>query len=441
MIIAIVCGLEFARKTGGLYCCGAPVNFMNPNLKKLHLYPFEKLNQLKADVVPPKDLSPIVMSIGEPKHEAPQFIKDELAANLNHLSNYPTTQGSCQLREAIARWVSQRFCLKADTLDCERHVLPVNGTREGLFAIAQCIVEGGPDALVVMANPFYQIYEGAAYLAGAKPYFLNLTESNGFLPELDLVPDSVWQNCQLIYICSPGNPAGAVIGLAMWQKLIELATKFDFVIVADECYSEIYRDEDQPPVGLLQAAAQMGRHDFSQCLVFHSLSKRSSVPGLRSGFAAGDSKIIERFLRYRTYQGGAMPPPTQAASVKAWQDEEHVRINRLLYRQKFAEVTRILSTVTAVHTPEGGFYLWLPTGIDDQVFARELYKAQNVTVLPGAYLSRTAHGILPGERYVRIALVPQLDECVEAANRIKEFICHNQSQNKWLSTETRKDAR
>jgi N-succinyldiaminopimelate aminotransferase len=395
---------------------------MNHNLAILQPYPFEKLNLLKAKVSPPQDKPPIIMSIGEPKHEAPAFIKDELTAHLSGLSVYPTTQGTAELRQSIATWLTKRFQLGAGTLDAERHVLPVNGTREALFAIAQCLIDASPDALVVMPNPFYQIYEGATLLAGAQPWFLNLTLENGFLPDFSAVPAEVWQRCQLVYLCSPGNPTGSVIPREDVRKLIELADEFDFVIAADECYSEIYCAEDEPVVGLLQVAAEMGRSDFSRCLVFHSLSKRSSVPGMRSGFVAGDGEVIEKFRLYRTYHGCSMPPPTQAASARAWQDEVHVRVNRALYREKFEAMKAILSPVTAIEIPAGGFYLWLHTPIDDQTFAQELYRLQNVTVLPGSYLSRTAHGSNPGEHYVRIALVPPLGDCIEAANRIKSLI-------------------
>lgn len=396
---------------------------MNHNLAKLQPYPFEKLNQLKAGVKPiDAGQLPIIMSIGEPKHEAPGFIKEELAANLSGLSVYPTTQGSAALRQAIVAWLTNRFKLPADSLDPELNVLPVNGTREALFAIAQVLVDASNEALVLTPNPFYQIYEGAALLAGASPYFINVTAETGFLPDFENVADDVWQRCRMVYLCSPGNPTGAVVPRETIAKLIELADRFNFVIVSDECYSELYFDENSPPVGLLQVAAEMGRTDFSRCLVFHSLSKRSSVPGLRSGFVAGDKYLMAKFRLYRTYHGCAMPVPTQAASLKAWQDEEHVRENRRLYREKFSAVHKILSSVCNVQIPEGAFYLWLHTGIGDEKFAQELYRRQNVTVLPGSYLSRTAHGINPGANYVRIALVPTLAECVEAAERIKIFI-------------------
>jgi N-succinyldiaminopimelate aminotransferase len=396
---------------------------MNPDLSPLHPYPFEKLAQLKAGITPPAGTRPIVMSIGEPKHAAPSFIGAEICAQLpDGLSSYPTTRGVPALRQAIADWLVQRFNLKSASLDIDRHVLPVNGTREALFAFAQCVIDRQRDALVLMPNPFYQIYEGAALLAGAQPWFLNTASETGFIPDFDSVPADVWEKCQLLYLCSPGNPTGAVINAATLQKLIGLADQYNFIIASDECYSELYLDEENPPVGLLEAAARMGRDDYQRCVVFHSLSKRSSVPGMRSGFVAGDAAIIEAFHLYRTYHGCAMPPATQAASIRAWRDEQHVRENRSLYRKKFDAVIACLAEVTPVERPAGAFYLWLQTPIDDQDFARELYARHNITVLPGSYLSRDAHGINPGLNRVRIALVAPLEECVEAAARIREFI-------------------
>jgi len=395
---------------------------MNQDLDRLQPYPFEKLNRLKAGITPPAGLEHIALSIGEPKHQPPKFIAEELISHLHGLANYPLTKGRIELRQAIADWLTRRFALPSGSVDAERHVLPVAGTREALFAFAQVVVERNDKPLVVMPNPFYQIYEGAALLAGAEPWFLNTTARNGFLPDYDAVPESVWQRCQLLYLCSPGNPTGAVTDIATMQKLIALADRFDFIIASDECYSELYFDEQTPPPGLLQAAAAMGRNDFHRCVVFHSLSKRSNLPGLRSGFVAGDAQILERFLLYRTYQGCALPPPTQAASIKAWQDEKHVVVNRDYYRQKFAAVIEILKPVIAVEQPAGGFYLWLKTPGNDTDFTRELFAKQNVTVLPGSYLSRDAHGHNPGAGYVRLALVAEMDECVEAAQRIHEFL-------------------
>ena len=395
---------------------------MNPDLSTLLPYPFERLNQLKAGVSPPRDITPIVMSIGEPKHKPPAFIAEEIRAHLGGLSSYPTTRGTAELRQAITDWLVKRFHLNPKSIDAERHVLPVNGTREALFAISQCVVDRQSKPLVLMPNPFYQIYEGAALLAGAQPRFLNLTPQTGLVPRFDAVPESAWKRCQMVYICSPGNPTGAVLDYAALEQLIQLADKYDFVIAADECYSEIYASEDQPPPGLLETAARMGRDDYRHCVVFHSLSKRSSVPGMRSGFVAGDARIIEKFLLYRTYHGCAMPLYIQAASVKAWRDEKHVRENRKQYRKKFDAAIDVLTPVVEVPHPTGGFCLWLPTPIDDQEFARELYARHNVTVLPGSFLSRKAHGINPGQNYVRIALVAEKEECIEAAQRIRDLL-------------------
>ena len=396
---------------------------MNPDLLKLQAYPFEKLAALKLGVVPPLDKPPITLAIGEPQHSAPSIVVEELIAHLHGLSNYPATKGTAALREAIVSWLLARFALPAHSLDPERHVLPVNGTREALFSFAQAVIDRRTHPLVVMPNPFYQIYEGAALLAGAEPWYLNTLADTGFTPDFSAVPEEVWERTQLVYTCSPGNPSGAVMDTASMQQLIELADRYDFVIAADECYSEIYPEDAPPPTGLLAAAAAMGRDDFKSCVVFHSLSKRSNLPGMRSGFVAGDAAILEQFLRYRTYHGSAMPPPVQAASIKAWSDEQHVRENRALYSEKFAAVLAILQPVIDVQAPAAGFYLWPFTHFDDQQFARRLYAEQNVTVLPGSYLSRSDHhGVNPGQNRVRIALVPSLEECVEAAQRIREFV-------------------
>lgn len=395
---------------------------MNPDLERLQPYPFEKLNRLKAGVVPPADKPHIALSIGEPAHRPPAFIGEALLTHLHGLGNYPLTKGRLDLREAIAAWLTGRFQLPLDSIDPERHVLPVNGTREALFAFAQAVVDRSGKPLVVSPNPFYQIYEGAALLAGAEPWFLNTTADNRFLPDLDAVPAEVWRRTQLVYLCSPGNPTGAVADIATLQRLIRLADEHDFVIASDECYSELYFDESAPPPGLLQAAAAMGRDDYARCVVFHSLSKRSNVPGLRSGFVAGDAEVLKKFLLYRTYHGCAMPPPTQAASLIAWKDEAHVRQNRDLYRTKFEAVLSVLTDVMDVRRPDAGFYLWARTPMDEQEFTRRLFAQQNVTVLPGCYLSREAHGINPGAGYVRMALVAEPEECVEAARRIRTFI-------------------
>ncbi len=399
---------------------------MNQDLEKLQPYPFEKLAQLKGDVTPPAELAHIALSIGEPKHAAPPFVAAELTQQLSTLSHYPLTKGSVQLREAISRWLCQRFQLAIESIDPERHILPVNGTREALFAFAQAMVERRSDARVVMPNPFYQIYEGAALLAGASPYFINCSAESGYLPDFERLPSTVWHHCQLLYLCSPGNPTGAVIDTATLQRLIELADRHDFIIASDECYSELYHDEKRPPVGLLQVAAAMGRDDYRRCVVFHSLSKRSNLPGLRSGFVAGDAQLLKQFLLYRTYHGCAMPPHHQAASTVAWGDERHVIENRTLYREKFKQVLARLDSSLEVAQPEAGFYLWahLPDqlGISDSEFARRLYAEQNVTVLPGSFLSREAHGLNPGANYLRMALVAPLAECIEAAKRVRSLV-------------------
>ncbi len=397
---------------------------MNSDLNKLQPYPFERLNTLKAGISPPAGLAHIALSIGEPKHPAPLFVRNTLSDNLDHLSGYPTTKGIPELRQAIASWAQRRFQLRQG-LDPETQVLPCTGTREALFAITQAVVDRTlPQPLVVCPNPFYQIYEGAAYLAGAEPYFLNCLPDHGLLPDFDAVPASIWQRCQLLFICSPGNPTGAVIGLEQLQTLIALADRYDFVIAADECYSEIYFDESQPPVGLLQACSALGRHDYRRCLVFHSLSKRSNLPGLRSGFVAGDAQLISQFLLYRTYHGCAMPIYSQLASIEAWNDERHVLDNRDKYRAKFDAVLRQLDGVLRVSRPDAGFYLWAETPIDDADFARQLFAQQHITLLPGSFLSRESAGVNPGKNRVRMALVADLDTCIEAAIRIKQFVNH-----------------
>jgi N-succinyldiaminopimelate aminotransferase len=392
---------------------------MNPDLDKLQPYPFEKLAALKAGVTPPA-CAHIALSIGEPKHPAPAFVRDALIDNLAQLSTYPSSKGIVELREAIAEWATRRFQLRA--LDADTQVLPVNGTREALFAFAQTIVDRRDNPLVLAPNPFYQIYEGAAYLAGAEPYFLNCIADNNFVPDFDAVPAAVWQRCQLLFLCSPGNPTGAVLNRATLEKLIALADRYDFVIASDECYSEIYFDEANPPPGLLQVCTQIGRDDYRRCVVFHSLSKRSNVPGLRSGFVAGDAAILKKFLLYRTYHGCALPVHTQLASIAAWNDEQHVQDNRILYRKKFDAVLDILGGALDVKKPDAAFYLWAGTPMDDTQFTRELFRAENVTVLPGQFLARTSNNHNPGERRIRMALVATLEECVEAANRIRRFV-------------------
>ncbi|MWV17690.1 succinyldiaminopimelate transaminase [Pseudomonas sp. L-22-4S-12] len=395
---------------------------MNHALTQLQPYPFEKLRALLAGAQPPADKRPIALSIGEPKHKSPDFVARALADNLDQLAVYPTTLGLPALREAIAAWCERRFGVPSGWLDAARHVLPVNGTREALFAFTQAVVQRDVGGLVVSPNPFYQIYEGAALLAGATPHYLPCLQEHGFNPDFAAVSDDVWQRCQILFLCSPGNPTGALIPLETLKQLIALADKFDFVIAADECYSELYFDEDNPPPGLLSACAELGRSDFARCVVFHSLSKRSNLPGLRSGFVAGDADILKSFLLYRTYHGCAMPVQTQLASVAAWNDEAHVRANRDLYREKFAAVLDILGPVLDVQRPDGGFYLWARTPGDDQSFTRELFAQQHVTVVPGSYLSREVGGENPGAGRVRLALVAPLAECVEAAERIRAFV-------------------
>jgi N-succinyldiaminopimelate aminotransferase len=396
---------------------------MNHDLGKLQQYPFEKLATLKRGVHPPETLRHIALSIGEPQHPSPQFVIDALIDNMGLLSKYPSTRGSDALRQSIAEWLTHRFNISPGIIDADNHVLPVNGTREALFAVAQTIINRQNNkASLILPNPFYQIYEGAAFLSGATPVYIDCYEDNHFLPDPDQLTTEQWDNCQMMYICNPGNPTGAVMSREYLQSLISLAQKHDFVLVSDECYSEIYFDEENPPEGLLAAAADMGLTDFDRCLVFHSLSKRSNLPGLRSGFVAGDADILQRFLLYRTYHGCAMPPATQAASVLAWSDETHVIENRQRYRQKFDQVLAVLSDTLAPPKPDAGFYLWAPTPIADTEFSRKLYEQQNVTVLPGQFLSRRSGTKNPGENRVRMALVASLDECLEAAHRINNLL-------------------
>ena len=396
---------------------------MNNALNQLQPYPFEKLRALLGGVTPAADKRAIALSIGEPKHTSPAFVAKALADNLDQMAVYPTTLGLPALRESIAHWCERRFGVPAGWLDAARHVLPVNGTREALFSFTQAVVNRSDDGLIVSPNPFYQIYEGAALLAGAKPHYLACLDSNGFNPDFDAVPVDVWQRCQILFLCSPGNPTGALVPLETLKKLISLADQYDFVIAADECYSELYFDEQSPPPGLLSACAELGRSDFKRCVVFHSLSKRSNLPGLRSGFVAGDAEILKAFLLYRTYHGCAMPVQTQLASIAAWNDEAHVRDNRDLYREKFNAVLDILAPVLDVQKPDGGFYLWAKVpGNDDAAFCRNLFEQQHVTVVPGSYLSRDVDGVNPGAGRVRMALVAPLAECVEAAKRIRAFI-------------------
>lgn len=398
---------------------------MNPNLNLLQPYPFQRLRDLFKGITPNPAYSAINLSIGEPKHATPQLIKDTLVNNLAGLASYPTTIGSLALREAISNWISRRYAVPQ--LNPETAILPVTGSREALFAFAQLIIDQSkPNPVVISPNPFYQIYEGAAFLAGAEPYFLNTLPENDHAMDFESVPVEVLKRTQLAYICSPGNPSGKVMSLAQWQTIFELSDKYGFVIAADECYSEIYFDEANPPLGALQAAHKLGR-DYKNLVIFSSLSKRSNVPGMRSGFVAGDEKIIEKFALYRTYHGCAMNPAIQAASMTAWNDEAHVIENRRLYAEKFDIVTPLLTDVLQVEKPDAAFYLWAKIkqssgrSMTDTEFALALYRDFNVTVLPGSYLAREAHGVNPGLNFVRLALVASLDECVEAAKRIQQL--------------------
>ncbi|MBI6703402.1 succinyldiaminopimelate transaminase [Pseudomonas viridiflava] len=395
---------------------------MNNAMQLLQPYPFEKLRALLGGVTPNPEKRPVALSIGEPKHRSPDFVAKALADNLDQMAVYPTTLGIPALREAIAGWCTRRFDLPEGWMDTARNVLPVNGTREALFAFTQTVVNRSDDGLVISPNPFYQIYEGAAFLAGAQPYYLPCLSEKGFNPDFDAVTPDIWKRCQILFLCSPGNPTGALIPVDTLKKLIALADEHDFVIAADECYSELYFDEQTPPPGLLSACVELGRKDFKRCVVFHSLSKRSNLPGLRSGFVAGDADILKAFLLYRTYHGCAMPVQTQLASIAAWNDEAHVRANRDLYREKFDAVLDILAPVLDVQRPDGGFYLWPNVDTDDAAFCRDLFVDQHVTVVPGSYLSREVDGVNPGAGRVRLALVAPLAECIEAAERIRDFV-------------------
>jgi len=400
---------------------------MNPGFERLAAYPFERLAALKQGLTPPAQLPHIPLSIGEPRHAPPEFVIDELRRHLGELDSYPATRGMPELRSAAANWASRRFALGTGAVNPETQVLPVNGTREALFAFVQAVVDSrrpGPPPLVLMPNPGYQIYEGAALLAGAEPYFLDTTAAGGFLPDLDAVPEDVWRRCQLLFLCSPANPVGAIMDMDYLQHALQLAAQYDFVIAADECYADIYDDEAAPPPSLLGAAAARGDTGFARCMTFHSLSKRSSLPGLRSGFVAGDARLIKPFLLYRTYHGCAMSVPTQRASAVAWADDAHVAANRALYRRKFDQVVPILERHTRVQRPAGGFYLWLDTGGDDVAFTAGLFARQNVTVVPGSYLARDTAAGNPGRGFVRISLVASEADCVQAARRICDHIEH-----------------
>jgi N-succinyldiaminopimelate aminotransferase len=396
---------------------------MNPDLDRLQPYPFQKLADLFRGVVPSAAHSPINLSIGEPKHATPQFIRDALVGGLDGLANYPTTAGTPALRDAIARWLERRYGLPP--LDRGTQVLPVNGSREALFAFAQAAVDGSREgATVVSPNPFYQIYEGASVLAGATPQFLNTLPDNGFALDFGQLSEDVWRRTQLVYVCSPANPTGRVMDMEEWRRLFELSDRHGFVIASDECYSEIYLDEACPPLGALDAAHRLGRDGYPRLVMFSSLSKRSNVPGMRSGCVAGDAAVLAKFLLYRTYHGCAMSPPVQAASIAAWGDESHVAENRRMYREKFEAVVPVLNRALPASAPQAGFYVWLRTPVSDTEFALRLHRDYNVSVLPGSFLARSAHGINPGANFVRIALVAPLAECMDAARRICDLAAH-----------------
>jgi N-succinyldiaminopimelate aminotransferase len=395
---------------------------MNQNLDLLQPYPFQKLKKLLADTNRNASFKPVDLHIGEPKHSTPDFIRQTMIQHLDGLASYPTTQGSLTLRQSIANWLMQRYHLPV--INPETEVIPVNGSREALFSFAQAVVDTtrNESPAVICPNPFYQIYEGAALLAGAQPQFINTAAEDHFRLNYAQLPENIWKQAQLIYVCSPGNPTGSVMTMDEWQQLFELSDHYSFIIAADECYSEIYPDENNPPLGALEAAHRLGRSGFSRLVVFNSLSKRSNVPGLRSGFVAGDAQILKKYLLYRTYQGCAMNPASQAASTAAWNDESHVAENRRMYREKFSQVKSLLTGTLAVRLPDASFYLWIKTPVGDTEFTKRLYRDYNVTVLPGSYLGRNVRGINPGENFVRIALVAPLDACMDAAGRIKNLL-------------------
>nr|WP_315258273.1 succinyldiaminopimelate transaminase [uncultured Duganella sp.] len=398
---------------------------MNPLLDKLHPYPFEKLRLLFEQVTPNPQYKAVSLGMGEPKHPTPKFIQQALIDNLGGLAVYPTTIGTPELRNAIAGWLERRYNLPK--LNATTQVLPVNGSREALFALAQAVIDKDAKSVAVSPNPFYQIYEGAAYLAGAEPYFVNSDPARNFGCDYDSIPEDVWQRVALLFVCSPGNPTGAVLSLTDWEHLFALSERYNFIIAADECYSEIYHGA-QPPLGAMEAAHQLGlatiERPYARLVVFSSLSKRSNVPGMRSGFVAGDAEVLKKFLLYRTYHGGAMSTSVQAASIAAWNDETHVEQNREQYRAKFNAITPLLKEVLDVELPDASFYLWADvsrTGLSDTEFAQRLYAEYNVTVLPGSYLAREAHGVNPGRNRIRMALVAETAEGLEAAQRIVQF--------------------
>ncbi len=410
---------------------------MNPRLSLLKPYPFERLRALLAGIEPPAGLRHITLGIGEPQHPTPALIREALTGNLQGLAKYPMTVGLKELRTAIVEWVSRRHGV---ALDVEREVLPVLGTREALFAIAQTVLDPAErDAVVMLPNPAYQIYEGAALLGGANPWYVNALPANGFRPDWDAIPQDVWKRTRLLYACSPNNPNGRIMAREEWQRLFELSDRHGFVIVSDECYSETYFDEGSPPLGALRAAKELGREGFPRLVVMASLSKRSSAPGLRSGFAAGDRAVIEKFTLYRTYHGSQMSNPVQMASIAAWKDEAHVAENRRLYREKFAAFHARVNPVLPLAMPEAGFYFWAQVDGDDAAFARDLFASAHVTVLPGSFVGREAHGVNPGRGFVRMALVSTVEESAEAAERIRGFVAKRKSNPAALPKERQPD--
>lgn len=397
---------------------------MNPRLDALQEYPFQRLGRLLANAAAPEGKSKILMSLGEPRHAPPDFIHDILASGGELLSGYPVTRGETNLRTAIAGWLVRRFGLPDESIDPERHVLPTSGSREAIFSFIQAAVgrRAHSHTRVAMPNPFYQIYEGATLMAGGTPYFLNTLEENDWLPDLDRVPDEIWDQTQLLLLCSPDNPTGAVIPAETYRHALDLAERHDFIVAADECYCELYRDESSPPAGLLQVAADSGNDGYERCIVFHSLSKRSNLPGLRSGFVAGNADLLDAYFKYRTYHGCVPNRLTQAISTAAWNDDEHVALNRDVYRDKFSTAIEILEPVLKLNSPAAGFYLWPQTPQDDETFARDLYAAEHVVTLPGRYLARDTANGNPGRNRVRMALVAEPEICAEAARRIRSFI-------------------
>ena len=407
-------------------------SFMTSKLNRLKSYPFEKLNQLIGQVEPRKNLRNIDFSIGEPKHSPPSFILDQVSSAIQEMSRYPKIGGSDRLRDSIKKWLIKRYKLQIDSLDSDQNIAPVAGTREGLFSLTQAIIgdSNSKDPVVLTQNPTYQIYEGAAEMANAEVFYFSTDKQSQNLPYLKSINDEILQRTKIMYLCSPGNPSGKVIPETVIADAIKLAIDFEFLLVSDECYSEIYMDESKPPPGLLEICNKVGNENYKNCLVFHSLSKRSNLPGFRSGFAAGDAKIIQKYKRYRTYHGCSIPEPIQYASSYAWSDETHCISNRVMYRKKFEEVGKILGKYLTYPKPEASFYLWPKTPINSETFTYELFRQQNVTILPGHFMSSDKDGLISGYDRVRLALVNQYDDCVEGARRIEQFIVDNKFNSK-----------